>query len=218
MNNNFGFNMTVLRLTLVATALTALTACGLSQEAATSSGFRTPSASGVLTSGIDVSQRRTSTLSDNNGGGVAMVSGTRGDDGFAAYAGVIPGTDVGASGVSGSATFVGRYRAAQIVDINLTKTSNTTGFLTGTSNIFGDDITLTADFDAATLTGTSDNQVLSVNGQIGSGTTLGGSVRYLGVSGVLQGVVGVDGAVGAFHGNNAETIFAGGFVTAPQAQ
>ncbi|WP_438956422.1 hypothetical protein [Cognatiyoonia sp.] len=39
-----------------------------------------------------------------------------------------------------------------------------------------------------------------------------GDVTYRGVDGDLNGLVGSDKAVGAFHGNNADLIDAGGFL------
>lgn len=202
---------------IAATLLVALSACGLSQEAATNSGFRTPSASGVMSGGVDNDSQRSATfLFSSTGGGVSMESGTVGDDGFAAYAGIIPGTTVGSGGLTGTATYRGTYRALDITDINLSKTSSSSGFLTGQPGLTTGAITLTANFNGSTLTGTSDDTVLSVAGQVGTGTSLSGTVRYLGVNGQLRGLVGSTGAVGAFHGNNADTIFAGGFVTTPE--
>ena len=71
-------------------------------------------------------------------------------------------------------------------------------------------INLTADFDAGTLTGSTGG--LEVNGRM-TGSDLGGGVSYRGVRGGLDGLVGSDQAIGAFHGNNADLIYSGGFLT-----
>ena len=72
-------------------------------------------------------------------------------------------------------------------------------------------LTLVADFDRNTLSGTSDNSLLRVNGTF-EGKALGGSVVYRGMSGELSGRVGANQAVGAFHGKTDTSIMAGGFM------
>jgi len=207
--------MTLLRTCAAATCLIALSACELSQEAATNSGFRTPSASGVISGGVDNDGQRSSrTVSDGAGGGFAVVSGTN-DDGLAAYAGIIPGTTVGDVQATGGATFDAQFTTAQITGVNLTETGRGSGFITGRPSIVSGDITLVADFDGGTLTGTSDGGTLAVDGDIGTGTSLTGSVTYLGVNGALRGNVGTDRTIGVFHGNDEDTIFAGGFTGTP---
>ena len=76
------------------------------------------------------------------------------------------------------------------------------------SSLVGDNITLNADFAASTLTGSS--AVITVDGTF-SGNELGGAVMYDGIEGELDGVISVDGAVGAFAGSNDERGYAGVF-------
>ncbi|WP_238364100.1 hypothetical protein [Mesobacterium pallidum] len=70
-------------------------------------------------------------------------------------------------------------------------------------------ITLDADFDAQTLTGTQGS--LTVAGTY-AGQDLGGTVTVDGVDGTLDGTIGATKAIGAFHGTDAASAYAGGFV------
>ena len=70
-------------------------------------------------------------------------------------------------------------------------------------------INLSTNFGAGTLTGSSGN--LSIDSRF-SGEDLRGDMTYRGVDGDLTGLVGSDKAVGAFLGNNADLIGAGGFL------
>ena len=205
--------MTFSRNLTATAALIALSACELSQEAATNSGFRTPNASGIITGGVDNDgQAIRRSFSDGAGGGFAFAGGTN-DDGLAAFAGIIPATTGGAA-LTGDATFSATFTAYQITGINLSDFGNGEGFISGQPDIVSDAIQLTADFANGRLTGTSNGGELSVNGSF-AGTDLGGSVTYLSVGGELDGVIGADRTVGAFHGNDEDTIFAGGFVGTP---
>ena len=195
-------------------AASALTACQLSQEAATNSGFRTPNNSGVITGGVDNDgQDIRRSFYDGFGGGFAYAGGTD-EDGLAAYAGIIPGTTGGDAVVGGSATYNAYYNAYEIMGIDLTETGFGEGFITGSPRQVGSSISLTADFDTNRLTGTSTDTRLSVNGTIG-GTELSGSVTYRNTRGALDGVIGADQTVGVFHGNTEDIIFAGGFIGEP---
>lgn len=192
----------------------ALSACTLSQDGATNSGFRTPNSSGMITGGVDSDGQQTRrTFRDSAGGGFAYAGGTN-DDGLAAYAGIIPGTTGGAQVASGSASYDATFNLYEVTGINLTETGIGEGFVTGRPNTVTGSITLTANFDSNRLTGTSTGGSLNVDGRIG-GTDLSGDVTYRGVGGTLDGVIGADRTVGAFHGNNADVIFAGGFIGTP---
>lgn len=198
---------------IAAGAVVALAGCQLSQEAATNSGFLTPNASGVITGGVESDgQEVRRTVTDSTGNGFAFAGGTN-DNGLAAYAGIIPDTTGGDVVASGSATYDADYTLYRVTDVNLTETRFGEGFVTGTPTVVTGNLTLTADFDAATLSGTS--EFLTVNGVI-NGTNLSGGVTYRDVAGDLIGVVGSDRTVGAFHGNNADLIYAGGFIGAAQ--
>ncbi|MGV6838613.1 MAG: hypothetical protein ACWA40_00315 [Planktomarina sp.] len=75
---------------------------------------------------------------------------------------------------------------------------------------------MTANFDNGTLTGTSSNTFVTVNGTF-SGSNLGGNVTFFGMNGAVEGVVGSNGAAGVFHGGGTSgtlgnTVFSGGFV------
>lgn len=96
---------------------------------------------------------------------------------------------------------------AYIEDINLSG-----DIITGRTGRQSGVINLTADLDAGTLTGSTKG--LEVNGRM-SGSDLAGGVSYrgVGVGGGLDGLVGSDQAIGAFHGNDADLIYSGGFLT-----
>lgn len=83
-------------------------------------------------------------------------------------------------------------------------------------------ITLLADFDAGTLTGSVSGPLDSfdVNGTL-SGGEIGGSVTFnyedsssapQTINGTLDGHIGTFSAIGAFHGSDSDTVMAGGFV------
>ncbi len=202
--------MSLPRVAIVLVASTSLAACELSQEAATNSGFRTPNASGVITGGVDNDgQQVRRTIADASGNGFAFAGGVD-DDGLAAYAGVIPDSTGGAP-LTATATFAANYQLFQYTDISLSKTGIGEGFISGLASIQSGPITLTADLDEGTLTGSSGEGLLSVSGTF-SGTDLSGDVTYRGVDGDLDGVIGEDRTVGAFHGNTADLIYAGGFI------
>jgi hypothetical protein len=75
------------------------------------------------------------------------------------------------------------------------------------------DISLSVDFADQTIQGS--DRDLTVNGEFEDGT-LSGNVNYDGISGDLRGVMGGDKAVGAFHGESSDQIFAGGFYVTPE--
>ncbi len=205
--------MTLIQKSITASFVFALAGCELSQEEATNSGFLTPNASGVITGGVDNDgQQVRRTVADSTGNGFAFAGGTN-EDGLAAYSGVIPDSTGGAVVTEGSATYATDYTLYRVTDIVLDESGFGEGFISGTPAVVTGNITLTADFDGATLTGTS--EFLTVNGQI-NGSNLSGGVTYRDVDGELDGVIGADRTVGAFHGNDKDLIYAGGFIGTAQ--
>lgn len=189
--------------------LSSLSACGFTeaiQNNATQSGFVTPSTNGAISVGL--SQSSGGTVRTIDGNGYAFQAGSDPGEGLAAYSGILPGTQTDAWPTSGAATYSGTYEGVQISGINL----DGAGFISGMSGPMSGTLTLSADFAQNTLTGTSDNGLLTVDGQVGGGGTLSGSVNYQGVGGDLTELAGGDTAVGAFHRNNADLIYAGGFI------
>ncbi len=132
-----------------------------------------------------------------------------------AYSGMRDGADVGAPVTSGTATYDATYGYTGVDNVD----DEVYVGLTGTQfEASARGITLDADFDAGTLTGTTAD--LDVDGAI-SGSTLSGAVHvdYAltgGSSGrlstTLDGRIGETGVIGAFHGHDEDTAIAGGFV------
>lgn len=192
------------RILIATLAALTLTACASRQDAATNSGFASPTRSGVIRAGL----QDTSTLKlvDAEGDGVAFQVGVDGGKGFKGLAGLVAGTDVTFRPTTGIGTYTGSYRVLALEDITLNGT-----LLAGRKSVDDGSITLNADFANNTLQGRSGP--LRVNGRL-EGRTLSGAVTYRGVNGDLRGLVGGDDAYGAFHGNNADLIYAGGFIAA----
>lgn len=171
----------------------------------TDSRFDTPSASGSFAS---VSNGSSGGIFVN-GQGFAFEAGASNDTGLIAVSGLLPSTTVSAPPVSGSAVYNGRYELVRVSSFSLNyDTNEISGFALQDSG----DISLTANFDSSKLTGSSGD--LSVNGDI-NGVNLDGSVRYKDVRGTLDGLIGSDKAVGVFHGNDSDEIYAGGFYVIP---
>ena len=185
-------------------AATALSACSSEaiRDANTDSAFRTPSASGSFGSALD--NQRSGVETNADGDGFAYRTGGEDGEGFIAEAGILPGSDVIQGPPSGNVFYSGTWELARITGINISGDE-----IYGFSATDGGAIILEADFGDNTLTGASGD--LSIDGRI-SGGQLDGTVTYLGVDGALDGLVGSDTAVGAFHGDSGSTIYAGGFV------
>ncbi len=186
----------------VAAPLLVISACTPTADSVTHSGFQTPSSTGAIATSLTNSRRGSDFNASGDGYAYAVGSGSNGN--FYGYAGIVPTTAVSAPLTAGRATFNGRYELARITDITLSGQ-----FLFGTSSLASGGLSLTADFDARTLTG--GNALLSVDG-VFVGSNLTGSVNYLGLNGALTGLVGSTGAVGAFHGDSGTDIYAGGFI------
>ncbi|XAT60437.1 hypothetical protein GN278_06135 [Rhodobacteraceae bacterium Araon29] len=187
-------------------------ACGGPSDG-TDSGFVTPSNTGDISSNVSDSifNSRSGKYIDEDGDGYAYVAGATDDQsGFRGYAGLVPSTSVEAPPSSGQAQMKGVYGAATISEIEM-KNGFIVGTMTGRLTSESGAITLTADFAKGTLGGTSDNGKLVVNGKF-SGKDLTGSVSLSGVAGELDGLVGGQKAIGAFHGDSSTNIIAGGFL------
>jgi hypothetical protein len=199
--------MKIITLPIIAAAVI-LSGCESAQDAATDSGFASPQFDGTILGKVEIDGNRDErTVNDGTNSGFAIVSGSLDGGGFGAYVGLLPTTTVVPHGVTGGAVYDARYTLSRIDDINLTG-----NFIRAQSRIIGDDITLTADFADRTLTGTSDEGFLVVNGELNGNDELNGTVTYRDLRGTLRGVIGTDKVVGIFHANNADLIYAGGFI------
>ncbi|WP_133176019.1 hypothetical protein [Yoonia sediminilitoris] len=127
---------------------------------------------------------------------------------FRAFSGIIPGSSVVDQPNHGTINYTTRYLLDAIVGIEVVGNVLRSYGSIGSDN----DIVLTADFDAGTLTGQSLNDQFAVNGQLApSGNGLTGTVSWLGIEGDLTGLVGSDQVIGAFHGSSPDTVYVGGF-------
>jgi len=195
-----------------------MAACNLTGGDISESRFATPSSSGTFSEpGRDI--LRDSGLRSSTTNNLVAYNITGADfEGFRATAGIASGASVTAPQDGGNATLSGRFDLVTMQSI-----TESGDRISGVS--FGDfgNLTLVADFVDDTLTGSSTgfdagslntrlrNNPISVDGTI-SGTTLSGTVTYNGVTGPLQGLVGGNEAIGAFHGNSDSQIHAGGFI------
>lgn len=143
---------------------------------------------------------------DAAGNGYSYVLGNYSDAlGAGAFSGLTEATDLGAVPTIGIATLTGDYSVARLDGLAL----NDADELAWTSESkLTEEITLTADFDAETLTGAQND--IAINGTFNSGA-LAGTVTYFGLDGTLSGEIGTTQAVGSFSGGDANTVFAGGF-------
>ena len=139
------------------------------------------------------------------GDGFSYRVGSAVGGGFIGQAGLIPGSDVLPAPATGSASYTGRWELAKVTSIFIEG-----GNINGFSSTDSGTITLLADFDDGSISGASGG--LSIDGNV-SGGQLSGDVTYNGTEGDLTGIIGSDQAIGAFHGNDGNQIFAGGFVT-----
>lgn len=143
---------------------------------------------------------------DGGGSDLATVNGTLigyayayglvdGTNTYLGVAGIVPDSDPGAAITSGSVSYDGTFKLAYInMDNALTETGQ---------------ITLIADFLDSSVTGASSGLVVDGNF---SGTDLGGTVTYAGITAELEGVLGADALAGAFAGNTSDVIIVGGIL------
>lgn len=188
------------KLTILFAPLLAISAC--TSDTFTHSGFQTPTSSGVV--GASLSNVTRGSDITASGDGYAYAVGVGSNNNFYGYAGIVPTTSVSAPLTAGIATWNGTYEVARIYDISLSG-----GVLRGLRTSGTAAISLVANFNNRTLVG--GNSLLTVDGAF-SGSNLTGNVTYRGLDGSLTGLVGATGAVGAFHGDSATDIYAGGFI------
>jgi hypothetical protein len=186
--------------------LGALSACTTtpSQDSLTNSGFVTPTSSGTINAGL--TQATTNGLIDADGEGFLFQTGVREEAGLEAVAGLLPGTEVTFRPSEGSATYTGEYFIGTIRDIDASA-----GFITGIPGEERGSLSINVDFASGAVAGQGSNGLLSLSGGL-SGRNLSGTVIYREVEGPLDGLIGGDQAFGVFHGNNADLIYAGGFI------
>ncbi|MDO6727775.1 hypothetical protein Q4544_12615 [Cognatishimia sp. 1_MG-2023] len=198
-------------------SLPILGACGPTGFASSATASRVAPASGG-TVNLSLSSESNRSVSRAGVGTVAYVSGTDVDRGQIVAAAGISGTpNVGAARTSGSGTYTTRYQYV-VVD-NITRTDT---LISGTRGEEAGTMSLAADFDAGTLTGSTSE--LTVNGTISgsdvggnvtanySGSVLGGGTISGSVNGELAGDIGTNGVIATFHGSDNNTVMAGGLV------
>ncbi|MBB5722563.1 hypothetical protein FHS72_002189 [Loktanella ponticola] len=194
--------MRILPVSVLLLSAAAMSACETTQDQATMSGFTSPSSTGRISG--DLSGNPVVPIIDEDGDGFSFTAGSVSGEGLKAVAGLVAGTDVSFRPSVGSASYDGVYALTYVDDISLDN-----GYIRGERDATSGAITLTADFARGTLV--SSNSPVTVNGKL-DGRDLSGTVSYRGVNGQLDGLVGGDKTVGAFHGNNANLIYAGGFI------
>lgn len=131
------------------------------------------------------------------------------DESIVGYSGLGDDLEVGAP-LQASARFSGNYSLNKVENINKTSTT-LSGWIYGDSG----SIDLTANFETGKLWGQNMFDRFKVNGDI-SGKTLGGFIRYQGIKADLDGQIGQDGVVAAFHGKTDDELVVGGLVGVPK--
>ena len=188
----------------------------LTQNELTTTGFvRAPNISntGFIDIGLqnDVTTRVAQT-SLGSGSGYAFQTGAIPNEGLFAVAGLLPNTTVTAVPTTGFASYSGSYNLVQVSNINISG-----GEIRGTPALLTEPLTLIANFANDKLVDDGGSN-LQVNGIV-SGTDIGGTVTYNGVQGNLDGLIGGNRAIGAFHGEGNvgpgtqdDYMYAGGFI------
>ena len=149
--------------------------------------------------------------SPGNFGGYAFQTGGIDGEGLFAVAGLFPGTSV-TRPPSGTASYFGEYNLIAIDNIAIRN-----GEINGDRTLHTGDLVLLADFDNNAIFSAPGSD-LAVNGAIDV-TGINGTVRFNGVTGSLDGLVGGNQAIGAFHGEgnvgpgtDDDYMYAGGFI------
>lgn len=186
--------------------LVALSACTTtpSQDSLTQSSFVTPSSTGGINVGL--TQTNTDGIVSPAGEGFLFQTGVREGEGLEAVVGILPGTEVTFRPSEGSATYTGNYSIGTIRDIDASG-----GQIIGFPGVEQGVLTISVDFASGAVEGQASNGQLFLTGGL-VGRDLAGTVVYREVAGPLDGLVGGDQAFGVFHGNDADLIYAGGFV------
>ncbi len=209
-------------LSVLCGAMGVLAGCGaavtdpLTQDELTTTGFvRAPniSSSGAIDIGLENNvETRVARTSANSLSGYAFQTGAIPNEGLFAVAGLLPGTTVTSAPVTGTASYSGSYNLFEITNIGISG-----GQIRGTPALQTEPLTLIANFanDKLVDDGGSD---LTVNGTV-NGTDIGGTVTFNGVQGNLDGLIGGNRAIGAFHGEgnvgpgtDDDYMYAGGFI------
>jgi len=151
----------------------------------------------------DPANERNGRLYDATIGGAAYVTGTT-DSGAQAASGIMDNPTVGATGSGANVRYDTRYQVIEIENVSVTG-----NLLRGNQNDFSGGTTLTANFDAGTVTG--GNNDFAVDGVI-QDQAVSGTVTSRGRTGEMAAVIGQDAVVGAFHGTGTDSVFAGGFL------
>lgn len=191
-------------------AASTLAIAGCASPDITESGFYRPSegipSATPVTTLIDIKASGVLTISDTTvvSYGVGLSPWLETAETAKAVAGLNPAFSVIDHQTSGTASYTGVYALAYMQNVKsiLTVVSGSPGYDSG-------NITLTANFDAGTITGNSGH--LNVDGTF-VGQNLGGSVEYNGVEGELGGLIGQFRTAGIFHGNDSDFVYAGGFL------
>jgi hypothetical protein len=106
---------------------------------------------------------------------------------------------------TGTATMVGRYDLVEMTDFQ-----SVGGVATGTPVTVTGDITILADFQNSTISNVGGP--VTLNGTYTNQQILAGTSGYKGAVGTMKAIVGQEGALGVFQGNDGgSTIYAGGF-------
>lgn len=149
-------------------------------------------------------------LDSISGAGFAYAAGRSGPrNTWAVASGIInPGT-LPAPPISGLATYDTEYEFFEVV--------STDNFKSGTLNSVNGTITLTANFDAATLGGSSFGSVTVIVDSTISKDAFDGTFKYTApgqkpVEAVLEGEIGPKQLVGVFEGNTGSVSIAGGLL------
>lgn len=187
-------------------ALAALSACssdGLYFTGVTESGFKTPTSGPDAEIPVDLENEQNGNVYNSMFGGAAFVSGTN-SSGARAYAGIIPDSNPGAVVTSGKVNYDTQYSVVGVENVS-------SGNLVGDNFAGNGTLTVVADFNAQTFNGANATETFAVEGVI-SGQDMTGTVTYKGLPGVVEGLVGEDAIIGAFHGSTLGTVFSGGFL------
>lgn len=135
--------------------------------------------------------------------GIGRTETDTGLDIYRGQAGIFIETVVIAPPAAGIAEWTGTYGGIHVYDI-----SSNNDHVVGSEVSFGQHIVLTADFGAGTLSGSTSD--LTIAGTFDD-KHLGGTVTHDGLVADLDGMIGADIVVGAFHGTDADELVVGGF-------